>query len=81
MKLELYYYSQCPFCQKVLRQIEHLGLQDKIILKNTLEDPSNRVFHMNKTGRTTVPCLYIDDSPMFESQDICDWLESNQKKL
>ena len=30
-----------------------------------------------KTGRTQVPCLFIDDVPMFESADIIAWLKKN----
>ena len=33
------------------------------------------------TGRSTVPCLYVDDNPMHESSDIIDWLQANQSKL
>jgi len=33
------------------------------------------------TGRTTVPCLYIDNNPMFESYDIMEWLKTNKDKL
>ncbi|MAZ49886.1 MAG: glutaredoxin [Halobacteriovoraceae bacterium] len=81
MKLELYFYSQCPFCMMVLRKIESLGLGEKIEFKNTLEVPQNREDHKEKTGRTTVPCLYIDGEPMFESADIIDWLEKNQSTI
>ena len=81
MKLELYYYAQCPYCHMVLKKIESLDLNDKIELKNTLETPEHRKFHQDKTGRATVPCLYIDGQPMFESSDICDWLETHQKKI
>jgi glutaredoxin len=81
MKLELYYYDQCPFCHLVVNKINSLNLQDKITFKNTLEIPENRQFHINQTGRTTVPCLYIDDKPMFESSDICQWLIDNKSKI
>jgi glutathione S-transferase len=81
MKLELYYYDQCPFCHFVAKKIQSLGLQTKINFMNTLENPEHRQFHINKTGRTTVPCLYIDDEPMFESSDICQWLEENKSKI
>lgn len=81
MKLELYYYQQCPFCVRVLNKIHELGLQEKIELKNTLEVPENHKFHIEKTGRSTVPCLYINDSPLFESQDINKWLEDNKDKF
>lgn len=81
MKLELYYYDQCPFCQLVLRKIQSLNIQDKISFKNTLEDPKNRQFHISNSGKTTVPCLYVDGTPMFESSDIAQWLEANHTKI
>lgn len=81
MKLELYYYEQCPFCARVLYVIDQLGLRDSIEFKNTLENPEFRMEHQQKTGRTTVPCLYIDGAPMFESGDIMKWLEENKSKL
>ena len=81
MKLELYYYEQCPFCRLVLNQINDLSLNEFIEYKNTLENPEHRQFHINKTGRSTVPCLYIDDGPMFESRDIMRWLEQNKDKI
>lgn len=65
----------------VVNKIKELDLEEKVTFKNTLEDPAHRQFHQNKTGRTTVPCLYIDDEPMFESRDIMQWLEENQAKL
>lgn len=81
MKLELYYYDQCPFCQIVLKKIKDLNLQEKVELKNTLEKPSNREYHMSTSGKTTVPCLYIEGKPMFESSDINNWLEQNKDSL
>lgn len=81
MKLELYYYDQCPFCQRVLQKINSLSLSSKIIFKNTLENPEFHRYHVEKTKRSTVPCLYIDDKPMFESIDICDWLEKNKNQI
>jgi glutaredoxin 2 len=80
MKLELFYYDQCPFCQRVLNTIKTLGLEEKIQFKNTLTDQNNAAFHSQKTGRNSVPCLYIDDQPMFESGDIMNWLTQNVEK-
>lgn len=78
MHLKLYYYDQCPFCQLVLQKIDQLGIKDKIQLCNILNNSEHREFHESNTGRTTVPCLYIDDKPMFESRDIAQWLEANK---
>lgn len=80
MKLQLYYYKQCPFCLRVLFKIKRLGITE-IEYCNTLENPEHYSNHLEKTGRSTVPCLYIDGSPMFESSDIIDWLEQNAEKL
>lgn len=65
----------------VLRVIDKLNLKDKIVFKNTLTDQENAKFHMQTTGRSTVPCLYINDKPMFESSDIIQWLEENKDKI
>jgi glutaredoxin len=78
MKLELFYYEQCPFCMFVLRKIQSLGLEEKIELKNTLTSRENQEYHVAQTGRSTVPCLYINDQPLFESADIMEWLEDNK---
>ena len=66
MKLELYFYHQCPFCARIVDKISALGLNDAIEFKNTLENPELAQQHYTKTGRSTVPCLYIDDVPMFD---------------
>lgn len=65
----------------VLNQIKNLSLSDFIILKNTLENPENRDYHFEQTQRTTVPCLYIDGKPLFESRDICQWLIENKDSI
>jgi glutaredoxin 3 len=78
-KLELFYYDSCPFCQYVMSVIEDLNL--KIEMKNILRDQSNLKRLVNDTGRRTVPCLYIDNVPMFESQDIMEWLKDNESSL
>jgi len=76
-KLELYFYFQCPYCQRVLDRIEQLKIQDKVSLKNILEDKSSLDKLITDTGRRTVPCLYIDGKPMHESSDIMNWLSKN----
>lgn len=78
-KLDLYYYEECPYCQKVLKTIDKLNL--KINLLNTRTDEKNREFHIKKTGKTQVPCLYIDGQPMFESSDIVNWINENQSEI
>lgn len=74
--LVLYKYDSCPFCQRVLRLIEPLGLTQDIELRDTLQDPRARKLLQERTGRTQVPCLFIDGTPLFESSDIADYLQA-----
>lgn len=77
--LALYYFDTCPFCVMVLRTIDELNLDVDYC------DIHSGPEHLNKlqtdTGRRTVPCLYIDGKPMFESSDIMAWLKQNSENL
>jgi len=81
MSLELYYFDQCPFCQRVLGTLRDLELTERVTMKNILAEPAYRRELAELTGRTTVPCLKIDGKPMFESADITAWLESNRAQV
>ena len=73
MKLELFKKETCPYCQKVMKFISSTGRTD-IIYRDVVEseEADNTLFSV--TGKHQVPCLFIDGTPMFESQDIIDWL-------
>ncbi len=77
--LELYYFEACPYCQRVLKAI------DKNNVKVSYLDIYENTNHLQKllhiTGRKTVPCLFIDGDPMFESLDIIAWIENNLSRL
>jgi glutaredoxin len=77
-KLELYYFPECPFCQKVLRAIDNLGVADVIELKNIHADEDARQTLIAVGGKQQVPCLFINGEPLYESGDIVDWLTQNQ---
>ncbi|PIP96777.1 MAG: glutaredoxin [Bdellovibrio sp. CG12_big_fil_rev_8_21_14_0_65_39_13] len=77
--LELYYYYSCPFCQIVLEVVKELNLQ--VELKDILANREDLNRLVRDTGRRTVPCLYIDGKPMFESRDIVKWLRDNKQNL
>ena len=72
--LELYYYPECPYCQKVLRAIDALGIADAIELKNIHKDEQARQTLIAVGGKQQVPCLFIDGNPLYESSDIVEWL-------
>ncbi|PIK13832.1 glutathione S-transferase N-terminal domain-containing protein [Halobacteriovorax sp. JY17] len=79
MKLELFYYDSCPFCQYVLGAIDDLAIKVEYCNIQESQEHLNRL--VTDTGRRTVPCLYINNTPMFESSDIVEWLNNNQSNL
>ena len=76
MKLELYKMDTCPFCRKVFRAIEELGRTDIEIhdINRSMEDRERLV---RDGGKLQVPCLFIDGKPMYESDDIIEWLRGS----
>ncbi len=80
-KLELYFYPQCPYCQIVLNALRSTGLESVVKYYNTIEEPQRREKLIKDTGRSTVPCLYIDDKPMHESSDIAEWIHKYAKEI
>lgn len=77
--LELYYFDSCPYCQRVLKAIDKLKV--KVSLLDIHEGNAHLKKLMDVTGRKTVPCMFIDGKPMFESLDIIAWMENNIEKL
>ncbi len=79
MKLALYYYDACPFCQRVLHVLPSLPAV-QVELKNTLEQPAFREELIEGGGKPMVPCLRIEVDEqvqwMYESLDIIAYLQS-----
>ena len=75
-KLELYYYPTCPYCQKVLRYMDKAGIEG-ITLKNIHADAEADATLVRVGGKHQVPCLFIDGSPLYESDDIIAYLKKN----
>jgi len=74
-ELTLYLTAWCPFCVKVKNYLKRRGIE--VAEKDTSADPQARQELISLTGRTQVPCLVIDGSPMLESNDIIQWFEDN----
>jgi len=77
--LSLYYFDGCPFCVRVLRAIDALGLE--VELRNIYTDPARLAELREVRGRTTVPVLRItsrdgEDRWMPESADIVRYLQA-----
>jgi len=78
-KYKLYYFTGCPFCIKVQRQIKRLNIP--IELRNIKKDPTFEAELMKGGGQYQVPCLRIEKSEteydwMYESSEINAFLES-----
>ncbi len=76
MDLKLYMFESCPFCRKVIREIENSKRTDieyRDIHKN--EEDRKRLIEVG--GKEQVPCLFIDSRPMYESADIIEWLKGH----
>jgi glutaredoxin 2 len=77
--LSLYYFDGCPFCVRVLRAIDALGLD--VELRNIYSDPAHLAALREVRGRTTVPVLRItsqdgEERWMPESADIVRYLQA-----
>lgn len=75
--LRLYHFDSCPYCLRVRRALEDLGLE--VELEDILRDPAAQAELVAATGRQTVPVLHIRDGQdedvwMPESGDIVRFL-------
>ena len=57
----LYHTAMCPYCVRAERLLEAKGVTDIEKIRVDL-DPDQRVIMMEKTGRRTVPQIYIGDT-------------------
>lgn len=73
MRIELYYFEACPYCQKVLRFLKENNLE--IPLKDTRKEPQLQQELIAIGGKKQVPCLVIDGKALYESDDIILWLK------
>lgn len=79
MKLDLYMFPGCPYCRRVLAVMDSQGRKD-ITLHNIRANEQDRQTLIRVGGKEQVPCLFIDGTPMYESQDIIDWLVSHPEQ-
>lgn len=56
--------------------MENKGITGVEII-NIDTDPDMRDYLIEKGGKKQVPCLFIGDQAMYESQDIINYLESH----
>lgn len=73
MNITLYYFPECPYCQKVLEYLS--SIKKEIPMKDikTNEHYQNELIAIG--GKKQVPCLVIDGEAMYESDDIIKWMK------
>ena len=75
LNLVLYMFDSCPYCKRVLRRANELGM--KLPLRDTWRDTDARDELLRVGGKTQVPCLFINGKPMYESTAIIAYLEND----
>ena len=75
--LLLYTMKRCPYCIHVARALRDLDLT--VPSRDIKRDRAARHERRARTGRKQVPCLFIDDVPLFESEDIIAWLNAYER--
>ena len=60
-KVTMYSTAVCPYCVAAERLLRSKGVADINKIRVDL-DPAQRAVMMEKTGRRTVPQIYIDDT-------------------
>jgi glutaredoxin 3 len=59
----LYHTAMCPYCVRAERLLEAKGVKDSDMTKIRVDlEPEQRVVMMERTGRRTVPQIYIGDT-------------------
>ena len=76
MDLKLFMFETCPYCRKVIREIEEEGRSD-IEYHDIRKNEEDRRTLVDVGGKQQVPCLFIDGTPLYESDDIIKWLKNN----
>ncbi|MFW6008053.1 MAG: glutaredoxin family protein [archaeon] len=74
-ELELYYFPSCPYCQKVLRYLDENSIE--VVKRNIKKDEKADKKLVEVGGKRQVPCLFINDEPLYESEDIINWFQNN----
>lgn len=77
-QLVLYIRPSCPYCRKVTN---YLKKEKKSIPTKDIGTDKNALNELiQKGGKRQVPCLMINGKPMYESNDILNWLKNNKSK-
>ncbi|MCH9812294.1 family 1 glycosylhydrolase [bacterium] len=74
-ELVLYVKESCSYCQKVMKYLEASGT--KVVIKDASLE-KNRAYLLEHGKKTQVPCLFIGEKPMYESDDIISFFKAHK---
>jgi len=74
--LMLYYSPSCPFSIKVLNYLK--AINKTVPMKNIYASPEIKEELKNQGGKLQIPCLMIDGEPLYDSDQIIQWLAANK---
>lgn len=77
--LMLYYSPYCPHSRQVLQYLDKI--HKSVPMKNVYEDKAYKEELRKKGGLMQVPCLLIDGKPMYNADDIVQWMSQHQGQL
>ena len=63
-----------------MKYIASTGRTD-IVYRDIIESEEAAKQLVTVGGKRQVPCLFIDGDPLYESQDIIDWLEAHPQEI
>jgi len=72
LELVLYKHDMCGYCRRVMAVVAELGLP--LATRDTLRQAGARAEAISLGGRSQVPMLLINGRPMYESEEIIDYL-------
>lgn len=71
---ELFIMPTCPFCLKVTSYMDSNHIELPIFDITSNKEARQRLLEVG--GKTQVPCLFVDGTPMYESDDIIAYLSA-----
>ena len=74
-ELTLYYRPTCPYCRKVLAYMEQDGIE--LPLRDISADEDARATLVEVGGMQQVPCLFVDGTALYESDNIIAYLKEH----
>lgn len=71
--LELFIGPHCPYCHKVLAFMQANNI-DNVVVHDIAQEPDQAERLIKVGGKRQIPCLFVNEKPLYESNDIIRFL-------